>query len=249
MDDVSSPTPNQDLLPSLVRFLADTPDGDAVATAICRGALADYVPRVLAIHVLNREDQTIQLVGHTGLSPEMMQRYANLPINAPLPICEAFRRGTEFIIGFRQSGREYPMAAPYLEMRGGDQGDLVDLPLVHRGTSIGVIVIDFAESLDLTWELRSTFDTLKSAVTLWAVAHMANSESANRKLRMPPELKVTNRQRRVLSMLRTGRTTTAIAAELGYSHSTIKADIRALSLVLGAHGRADLITKADLSGL
>ena len=62
-------------------------------------------------------------------------------------------------------------------------------------------------------------------------------------------LAVSDRQQQVLSLIREGLTNRAIAARLGFAEGTIKADITAMSSLLGASGRDDLVAKAARAGL
>lgn len=107
-------------------------------------------------------------------------------------------------------------------------------------------MLGFPEPVPATWQLRVTMDGLLAALSLWLLTR-PTSEIAGRALREP--LTVTPRQREVLVLMREGHANADIARQLGYSIATVKADITAMSAMLGARGRADLLAKAAQAGL
>jgi DNA-binding NarL/FixJ family response regulator len=59
---------------------------------------------------------------------------------------------------------------------------------------------------------------------------------------------VTERQQRIIALVRAGRTNPEIATEIGFSVPTIKSELARLCALMGATNRADLATKAERAG-
>lgn len=231
------------------RMLAEAPDGDSVAHAICRGVLPTAGTELVTIYVADPDGDGLNLNGQWGLERELAHLYAQLPMDLPSPERDAFRSGVEAFVSVRTVATEYPMAAAYLKAHPGQaRSQAAYLPLRHRGVPIGVLGMRFPQPIQRTWQLRATFDALTSGVTLWALARSATRTTAESRKRQR-EIQVSNRQRQVLELVRAGRTNAEIARTLGFSEVTIKADLTALYKLLGASGRTDLIDRATRAGL
>jgi LuxR family maltose regulon positive regulatory protein len=66
---------------------------------------------------------------------------------------------------------------------------------------------------------------------------------------MGPEPRLTPAEARVLALLPSHLTAPQIAAELGRSSSTVRSQITAVYLKLGAHSRAEAVAQARSLGL
>ena len=232
------------------RILADAPDGDTVAAAVGRGMLAAYDPELATIHVVTTDGTEAALVGQFGLEPDLADVYARVPLELPSPLRNVVRSGGEIFISLAQVAADFPIAAAYLEAHPGDaRAQAAFLPLRHRGVTMGVLSLRFPQPIQRTWPLRLTLDALVSGLTLWALAHAAEARGPSEERRRSGQLKVSDRQRKVLVLAREGRTNADIARRLGFSEVTIKSDLTGLYRLLGASGRTDLIEKAALAGL
>lgn len=233
-----------------VRMLADAPDGDTVAHAICLGVLPAYGCELVTIYMATTDRQALDLVGQWGLERELARMYARMPMDLPSPERDAFARGAEAFVSGRLIAKHYPIAASYLKAHPAQaRSQFVYLPLRRRGVPVGVLGLRFHTPVQRTWQLREALDALASGVTLWAMAQVDAVRSTDEGRKRQRELQVSNRQRQVLTLVREGRTNAEIARRLGYSEVTIKADLTALYKLLGANGRTDLVDKAARAGL
>lgn len=235
-------------LPRFLAVLRDLPDGDTVAYAMVRGVLGSMGSTFAIIYSARSDGVTADLVGACGIGPRESRVYGVVTADMHLPGAEAFRTGVERFMPAEVIAEEYPLAAPFFEALPA-RGDIGFIPLVHRGAPIGFLVVGFAATLDRTWEVRTTLDSVADAVSLWAIADAHRNGEARELGGESPPLEFTVRQREILVLLREDRSTREIATMLGYSTATIKADITALGKLLGARGRADLLVKAKRAGL
>ena len=231
------------------RMLAEAPDGNSVAHAICRGVLPVYGTELVTIYTANADGDGLELSGQWGLERELAHLYAQLPMDLPSPERDAFRSGVEAFVSVRKVAADYPMAASYLKAHPGQaRSQAAYLPLRHRAVPIGVLGLRFPQPIQRTWHLRTTLDALTSGLTLWTLARSSTRTSAESRKRQR-EIQVSTRQRQVLELARAGKTNAEIARALGFSEVTIKADLTALYKLLGASGRTDLIERATKAGL
>lgn len=232
------------------RMLADAPDGDTVAHAVCYGVLAPYDTELVTVHMADDDRGALNLVAQWGLGRELAHLYARLPMDMSSPAVDVLRSGAELFVSLRQVAADYPLMAAYLKAHPGQaRSQAAYLPLRHRGVPIGVLGLRFHQPIQRTWQLRQTLDALMSGITLWALAQAARTQGTAEGRRRQRELKVSERQRQVLALVRERRTNAEIARQLGYSEVTIKADLTALYRLLGASGRDDLLEKAARAGL
>ena len=232
-------------LSALLSVLADLPDGAAVGQAVMQGVLGPYGCDLALVYAQRTDGSAHDLVAGFGLGQRETAIYSSVPTDSHLPGAEAARTGVDRIMPAGQVAANYPLAAPFFRSRP-PQGDIAFMVLRHRGAPLGFCVLGFREPLVASWHLRVTMDALLAALSLWLLTRPA-SEVAGRAPREP--LTTSPRQREVLVLVREGFSNREIAVQLGYSVATVKADITAMSAMLGARGRADLIHKAALAGL
>ena len=232
-------------LSALLSVLADLPDGAAVGQAVMQGVLGPYGCDLALVYALRTDGSAHDLVAGFGLGQRETAIYSSVPADSRLPGAEAARTGVDRIMAAGEVAESYPLAAPFFRVRP-QAGDIAFMVLRHRGAPLGFCVFGFPEPVHATWQLRVTMDGLLAALSLWLLTRPA-SEIAGRALREP--LTTSPRQREVLVLMREGYSNADIARQLGYSIATVKADITAMSAMLGARGRADLLAKAAQAGL
>ncbi len=232
------------------RLLADAPDGDTVAHSLCFGLLAPYQAELVTIHMADERRESLDLVGQWGLERELAHLYARMPVDLPSPTADVLSSGAELFVSFRQVAAEYPIMAAYLKAHPSQaRSQAAYLPLRHRGVPVGVLGLRFHQPVQRTWQLRQVLDAALSGITLWGVAHASAARGTAEGRRRQRELRISDRQRQVLALVREGRTNADIARRLGYSEVTIKADLTALYKLLGAKGREELVERAGKAGL
>ena len=233
---------------SYLWMLSDLPDGDAVGFAICRGLFAPFGVDLALVYAARTDGRVLDLVASYGMGRQDSAVYSKVTADMHLPGAEAFRMGTEKWLLQQQVADDYPLAAPFFRSRS-PEGEFAFLPLRHRGAPIGFVLLGFPEPVERSWQLRAAIDGLLSSTVLWVLADSALRGTARSNLSEVPPLELTARQREILVLMRGGHANQEIADELGYSAATIKADITSLNAMLGAHGRADLLDKANRAGL
>jgi DNA-binding NarL/FixJ family response regulator len=85
---------------------------------------------------------------------------------------------------------------------------------------------------------------------MWAALrmHLVGGPDAYWSRRPDRPLTVTERQQRIIALVREGRTNPQIATEIGFSVPTIKSELAKLCVLLGATSRSDLAAKAARAG-
>ncbi|HXU81849.1 MAG TPA: ATP-binding protein, partial [Polyangia bacterium] len=95
-----------------------------------------------AILLLSADGASLRLVSSQGYSPATVGDYRTIPIDEPLPACEAVRSGTPvFISSPEENHRRYPSLA-HLKI---ETQSWAALPILGRDRILGVIALSFAE--------------------------------------------------------------------------------------------------------
>jgi DNA-binding CsgD family transcriptional regulator len=234
-------------LVTFLRMLAEAPDAHSVARAVACALLAPYDAEVVVIWQSNPDRTSLGIIGQWGLSAEVERLYTNVPLTVRHPARDVFVSGAERFLPVVEAADEYPLTSPAVTTQfGGAHGEMGVLPLAHRGIPIGVITARFSTPPERTWTFRATLDGMVSAVTLWSLSQLPRSGTIGT---IGRPASITGRQREVLSLARAGHTNADIARRLGFSEKTIKADLTTLYRLLGAHGRPDLIARAERAAL
>lgn len=227
------------LLRALLHVLTNSPQADAVARALALGTLRDLAPNYVTVHAI--VDGTLELRSQFGLTPERERLSARIPGDAPTPEAAVARTGGCHRLAGTHLGDAFPMMTHHdLEL----SGELSCLALLHEAHAIGVLTVRATALERQDWDMRDLLDGTCSALTLWLLTDARTAPAPAR----GAKLRITERQLQVLAGLRRELTNGAIASDLGFAVGTIKADITAMSALLGAMGREDLLRKASRAG-
>jgi len=238
-------------LAAFLRMLADNPDPDTVAASVARGALSAFRPIVTAIGFIHLDRQVLAVVGGFGREPEIRHLYAAVPLDTDIPATVCYRTNAIVTTPSAQLTVDYPLVAPYVNSgQDPEHGEATAFPIRYRGAVIAVLGLEFDHPLAEPWFLRSAVSTISGPLALWAALRMQLDGGPETYWSRRPDrpLTVTERQRRIVALVRDGRTNAQIATEIGYSVPTIKSDLARLSLLLGATSRSDLAAKAARAG-
>lgn len=238
----------------LLRFLATGPDADSVARALAVGFLHHGHPHAVALILVDRKQGTMSLAGQFGVPADLGALYNSVPLSTRAPVTEAFRMGVPMWIPVDGMADVFPFSAP-VEAVFGKQGlSLGVFPLLHAGAQIGVLWGVFESPITGSWSRAALATAVLDAIALWAVAgtlhpdapsaggNGAGATQADRSM-------FTERQITVLRLLASGKTARQVATAIGFSHSTVKQEIAAMSFRFAATSRRDLVSKAKLAGL
>lgn len=224
-------------LAALLAGLVAAPEPDAVTRWIVSGTLRPWHCTSALLHV--RADDGLQCIASHGLSPLQVRRLRTIDANAPLPQASVMRSG----VSHGSDGEALVAAYPLMAGAGLPVAGRYELRAVLQDTHpVGVLTVRITGAADA--EFHQTLAGITDALSLWLRAMHAPRHVSEH----TASLRLSERQRRILAALRRNRTNAAIATELGFAVGTIKADIAAMSRMLGAHGRADLVHRAAQAG-
>lgn len=228
------------LLRRLLHVLTNSPQPQAVARTMALGTLQLLGPRYVTVHAVVGD--TLELRSHFGTAPERNLLAARIPCDAPAPEGRAAQEVAVQRVQYADPSGRHPLLAHHDITPG---GELLCLPLLHEARAVGVLSLQLPQPAMEDWTTRDLLEGTCAALALWLLSDARNAPTPHAGTR----LRVTDRQRKVLDGLRRGLTNAAVAAELGFSIGTIKADITNLSALLGASGREDLLRKVGQAGL
>jgi DNA-binding CsgD family transcriptional regulator len=237
-------------LAAFLRMLADVPDADTVAAAIARGALAAFRPDAAVIGSIDLGQQVLSADGVFGVSPEIREFYASVPLETDIPATICYRTNTVITRRRAQLAVDFPLVAPYVNASPTPpEGESAVFPIRFRGTVVAVLGLDFAQPVAEPWHLRSAVSTIAGPLAMWCLLRRELDDVPGIHRGRPDRpLTITDRQRRIIALLREGCTNPQIATEIGYSVPTIKAELAHLRVLLGATSRTDLVIRATRAG-
>lgn len=236
-----------------LRLLASQPDGNAVSFAIANGPCAALQASSCAIFLCNAARTHLALVGEHGFVSEELDRYQLVPIDVEVPVARSLRTGQELYLQGATGDDEFPLTRAFFASEPGSrERDWIHLPLSYLAVGVGTLVIAVPADLPWGWSERSHLTAVAAAVSLWARLRQMGGETvverAQRRGRAGSVV-LTERQQEVLDGIRQGKANKAIARELGFSVSTVKAEVQEILALLGAHDRRDAIVRAEAVGL
>lgn len=224
-------------LAALLAGLVAAPEPDAIARWIVTGTLHPWGCTGLLLHV--HDGALLRCVASHGFTPIQVRRLRVIDRSAALPQSQVLRTGVAHGGDTESLNTEFPLlagaglpAVGRYELR----------PVLHDTSPVGVLTVRITAPTDA--EFHQALSGIANAISLW----LRGSFGVPQQEAHSAPLRFSDRQRRILTGLRRNRTNAAIAAELGFAVGTFKADIAAMSRMLGAHGRVDLVQRAERAG-
>ena len=231
-------------LGQFLQYLANAHDlGDAPVRALVVGGLSPLDAVAGNLYISDGQG-SIVLAGSDGFSADEIEGYATIALNLPFPLTAAFNTRVPVFVSADSIVRNYPLMATTevesvseAEALGLGPAQMVAVPLLWQGVPIGVVGI--VSHKQGTWDPvdMSYLNAVCCALTVW-VAGKPEAHSAlhgHRPARSGRQL--SERQRQILDLIAAGKSNASIAASLGYSVSTVKADVAGLLVTLGATDR------------
>lgn len=235
-----------------LRTLHEHPPGQAMAEAIALTALRPLGGCAVTIHMVLEPEQAT-MVGSYGLLEPETSKAAFLSLRLPLPTPQSIATGSTWV----GTGRELMERFPLLRMDRPWAMPLVPrledcyffvAPMLRNSVPYGAIFTAMEQEFPVSPEDWAYARAVQDICSLWGI-HEIDAHAARNNLTTGPGMVLTDRQMRVLDLLAQGRTNEAIANSLGYSLSTIKADLRMLYDLLGDTNRAEVVARAKQLGL
>lgn len=235
-----------------LRLLCSGPDGDAVAFALLNGPCAPYLARACAIFLVDAERSNLMLAGNHGFATGSLERYQVIPLAVEIPGTQVFRTGEPLVLRGGEAEQKFPLLSAFYQAEpSGRESDWICLPLAYLGVGIGVIVISCPSGTQWGWNEQAHFAGFAAAISLWGRLQLTTSDRSISGTRRTggASIALTERQQQVLTCIRRGWPNKVIARELGYSISTIKAEVQEILARLGAADRRDAIVRAQRAGI
>ena len=238
-------------VPQFLRFLGTFPTPSDVVEALFRGPLAHVGARGMFLWELR--DGLLVALGSGGHQETEMERYGLIPLDVDLGITRAVRDGRLVVDAAPTFGPHYlasldeQLWADIVGRLGGVS--IVSAPVQHAGDAVGALGF----ITDRPWESvpfgADLVEALTSALGLWITHPLAGLAHAAPAASREWSLAFTPRQREVLRRVEDGAPTSVIAAGLGVSESSVKADLQSAMRALRTSDRREAAERARMLGL
>lgn len=233
----------------MIAALTQVPPGDQVA-ALVAGTLSNWA-RVLEVRLYLKPfgAQVAILDGYHGLDADLSRNVRALPLGSPGAVADAMALGQHVTVPLGEVAHLAPAFTELMVDAAHESGDHVVLdyvPMSVAGAAVGLIVVTRAAT-DTSMESHDRAHLLAtaSAVSLWA-AERRRDPSVSPSPHTQGNL--SSRQERILTLVQRGYTNDRVGRELGFSTSTVKADLLKMYDLTGTHTRQHLLTAAAQLG-
>lgn len=244
----STDTPVGQGLPQFLCFLSALPGPDAVARALQLGPLAplDFG----SVGIVRVSGDTVEVLGTHGYTQEEINRYFRMPIGVSTPFTQAINHGEVLVDDIDELLDEFDalrMDADLWDkiMQRFGSGHVVSAPILVQGTVVGAFG-GITRSKRVWGSLDfALFDGLSAALGLWMTNPLTALPVPDRLVTHPNDtIHLTERQKRILTLVEAGRSNTSIAQLLGYSVSTIKQELQRAMRATRANDRQEAARRA-----
>lgn len=224
-------------LVALLRLLADGASDEAIGIALAEGLLREMRPTQLAVFL--RSDDGTELVECVRYGIARDPGTERVPVDLPLPMTEVFRTGRAASWTMPQAAQAFPAVAGWIRSHPERADDEVFiLPVRAQGRPVGTLLVSLAAPAERSWELSTSLESAAAALGVWSLYRSPALRTDGRRAR---PLEVTERQARIVAGIRDGRSNAEIAADLGVSVGTVKADLSGLYRMFAVSQREALV--------
>lgn len=236
-------------LAGMITALTRVPPGDQVA-AVVAGTLSHWA-RVLEVRLYLKPfgAQVAILDGYHGLEAALGRNLRAVPLGGPGAVADAMAFGQPVTVSLGEVEHLAPSFAALMVAAAHDSGDRVVLdyvPMTVATEAVGVIVVTrVAANTSMESPDRAHLLATAGVVSLWAALRRRDpsvSPSPHAEVSLSP------RQERILTLVQRGYTNDRVGRELGFSTSTVKADLLRMYDLTGTHNRQHLLTAAAQLG-
>lgn len=232
--------------------LDENPGPAETAAILRRGPLASFGASGVLLSIVDGDE--LEIIAADGFTEAEIAPYRRQHLNTDLPRTRSVRENEVIITSADAIINEFPVLESDEALREHREswaafGAVVCAPIVLRGLAIGSF--GFTCSENRSWHTLeiAALDALSAALGIW----ITHPDTPGVRPRITVDLTsphtLTDRQRRILSLVRHGRSTASIAVELGVSVSTVKQDLARSIRELGASSRSDAAARAIAEGL
>lgn len=199
-----------------------------------------------AIYLCPPDSRALLLDGQEGFHDSLGELFGRIPLDEDLPLSHAHENGVE--IELYLDGRD---PTPPVEVLLGrhpelDGGRIQLCPLLRRGKAHGVLALaDHDGASSLSWQQRTFREGAASAVSIWGWTRLMSPDVAAPRR---DDHGMTGRQRSILLLVERGYTNERIGRSLGYSTSTVKAELARMFRMTSTSRREQLLVVARRMG-
>jgi PAS domain S-box-containing protein len=169
------------LLQSMTAMLAEARGAESIARVVVREGLRAVEASGGAMFLVAAEGDALELAEPTGYDDHVLEGYRRIPLDMPMPVAEAARRGQAIYLRSEDEARErYPAS---VRSSPGSQA-WAAVPLEVKGSVIGVLALTFARRRSFGRADRAFLDALAhqaaqalDRVRLYEAEHEARSRA------------------------------------------------------------------------
>jgi DNA-binding CsgD family transcriptional regulator len=248
--------PGENLLPKpqFTIFLSAFPHPATVPRALTLGPWSNFSTGGCFL-AFPFETDYLRTMGAVGFTDEEMDRYSVIPLSIAAPMTESFLQSEVVIVPFVDLWDRYEVVRIDKELwdalgeRFGD-GDVVHAPIRAQGVTLGLVGFYTTESR--TWDAKDIefIQGVCASLGIWATHPLSGVQTPE--IWRPVSssvLALTDRQQEILRLIERGKSNASIAMSLGYSASTVKAEIQKALRALKVHDRVAAAKRARDLGL
>ncbi|MCA0329258.1 MAG: helix-turn-helix transcriptional regulator [Actinobacteria bacterium] len=224
---------------AFLRVLADGADGATVGAALADGLLRAYAPSRLSAYFVVDGGAWLEERVRFGV-PSADGEYARVQATTPMPLTEVFRTGESGAWTSEEAAEAFPVVAGWVQAHPETRGEEhFGVPIRGQGRVLGAMLVSLPEGSERSWRLRLLLESAASGLALWSLAAPASAARARRGRSRGSS--VSPRQRAIVDGVRRGLSNAGIAAELGVSVGTVKADLAQLFRTFAVSERTELV--------
>ncbi len=230
-------------LSELIQLVDQYPDPSHLAGHLATATFEEFGAFACTLHARKSMDgkHGVVLIGQFGLTAIEARDCMSVDLDFPLPASFGLRRTQVTVHEAREIATNFPYHSPQPK----EGGCVLSLPMQARGVTIGVTLVSMTALLTLTPAMWSFLSGVHSTLNFFAhfnVERWVSVVPAHHHRGLTP------RQLTILRLVGIGLTNDAIAHRLGYSVSTIKADVRKSMETLHVSNRHEAAAAAERWG-
>jgi len=240
--------------PQFTIFLSAFPHPATVPRALAVGPWSNFDAQGCFL-AFPHESDCLRTMGAVGFTDEEMDRYSIVPLSIASPMTECFLQSDVVILPFADMWDRYEVVRIDRELwnqmseRFGD-GDVVHAPIRAQGVTLGVVGFYTTESRN--WDARDVefIHGVCASLGIWATHPLSGVQTPE--IWRPVSSSVialSDRQQDILRLVERGKSNASIAMALGYSASTVKAEMQKALRALKVNDRVAAAKRARDLGL
>lgn len=231
-------------------YLGSFPRPEQVMSAMVRGPLSIYGARS-GVLMLATNPSELRMISHFGHVDAEVARYHRFPMELDPQVTKAFREQQVVIRDAQELATTIPAYCLDSElwqemMRRNEIRQFVYAPIVSEGASLGTFTFTVPSTLPWSAVDDEFIHVISVSMGLWISNDRARLQESHLTIDFERDvpLAITKRQTQILTLVERGKSNDAIAATLGYSLSTVKAELRTICRMLRTNDRHDAAKRA-----